>query len=189
MNNCYSMNSNTLDLANKLVYYDTSVILELVGKSKDENRYKETVSFHTKLIEKGAISVSSIKVWEECLIVMPNSFARDRQKYDYENRKNILDRHPEIYSNSVQEVNKIRRILENQQGHVILDDVIDSALMAEATKCMQENKMQYPDSVHAVLARRNEVDFIATLDGDFKNMAQNWGIGVIMNSRHFFRRR
>lgn len=182
----FSMVDDNVDLAGKLIYYDTSVILEMVGLSSNPERQQEVYNFHNRIATEGAISVSSAKVWEEMHIAMTGSFVRRAKSFPKERKKSVIRRNPGIMTEVSDSVRTAYEAFKADSNHIISDCVVTMEDIEHINLMMHQCDISFTDAVHYFNACKEGVDYLATLDGDF-NIIPNPSVRIITDSGNYIK--
>lgn len=164
----FSFSDPNLDLTNTLVYWDTSMVIELYGQSKLPMRQKEVQLFHQKIATtKDSYIVTSSKCWDEVPYVATSSFIAGARTSKYQSRKETIDKNPGIIAQGAAEAEKIGQLFANDINHILSDTPITQEIRQKALDLMKTCDVEYADALHYVLAKKDGITYIATLDSDF----------------------
>jgi hypothetical protein len=188
--NKYSLNATNLDLSNKVVYYDTSILLELTGPSQYPSRQIEVQEFHKNLSTAGGISISSIKGWEEYDMAIKGNYLDDVKNsnpaYANQYNKSIIEQEPSIIKNACSATLKAKELFNEDPSHIISELAIDFDIYEEAFAIQQQANLELPDAIHFVMAQHCEADYFAALDRDYLRLLNGslntCGIDILLNS-------
>jgi len=138
--------------------------------SNHRGRQVELYDFLERLTNEDAITVTSIKCWEEVRIRLTNMRIEALRNGNDSSNKDIIEANVDLMDMVVETAACIQKYFDNSLNHVISPEPINLLMLDKASEIMKQCNIAYPDALHSVIAAREQVDYIATLDGDYSKI-------------------
>lgn len=165
-----AMNNSSVDLQDKLVYTDTSFVLQLIGNNnRDKVRQEECRNFSTYLSNQGSIMVTGPKVHEELRIAIPKGYILGKQQYNSQPIKEIIENTPGVIAQAKVELKKATAALKADPNFIHMEiekfglDYIENNI----DPVFYGNDLLFPDASHYGFAKDQGIHNLVTTDKDY----------------------
>lgn len=163
------MNDPNSDFADKLIYAETSFVIDLFGPIQDPVRQTESRNFSTYLAAIGSVMVTSPKVHEEVRTGITSSHIMSKKAYRTQPQKEVIRNNPGIVlqakviaKSAIEALNKDQNFL-----HMGIEDFDAEYLENYIDPFFGKDDLLYYDAFHYGFAKQQEITNIASCDSDF----------------------